>query len=721
MMAIIDTVWSIAVIVLAFSVLSFVHELGHFLAALAVGVRPERFFIGFDIFGLGLKKEYKGCVYGIGLLPLGGYVKLAGQSDDPREQKDNSTGASDEYSSKPLWAQATIIVAGVVMNMIFGYLVLVYLYSAGMPQIPPYIGSVTPNTPAAMAGFKPGDRIISINNTPVTSYSAIRKYVIINPGVEFNLELERDGKKFVRKLKGYQGEMGLNQVGLKPAAITKISFPAKSPLTDKYYKDILEQGDEIIQLNGVKLPLAPGGGSIAEEIIAQNPCRSLKAVVKRGADEFSVEIPVLGEGAYDIGYGVGVKIDSVTDNSAAQEAGIDSGDVVSAVIVDGVRYSLLSRDDLSTKIRAQTYKPVALKINRSGDMKTVLITPKYMGSNPELQEGHDTLLGITVTDAKGLVTVDKIIEGGPSVGILNSGDVIDSVNGKSVTDLGADVAEACTGKISFIIAGKKDPVEMKPRINLYNGVAMVGISMGIYPEIVEVRPNSIAAKYFSPGDRIGSVILVPGAAETVISWLGKGDVAKEPVRFATPKNIVNSVMASSNQVGEISGVTGFAFNPAIGKKKAIGLLPAAGYAFDKTLEMSGTVYKILHRLLTKQIDARNMSGPLGIINQMHDTATGEDAFIHTMMLLALISINLAIFNLLPFPVLDGGHLLFIVIEWVKGSPPSNRIREISQYFGVFCLLALMLFATYNDIVRIADNWVQKSLVEKTVQSEPEKE
>ena len=79
-------------------VVVFIHELGHFLAAKSVGVRVEKFYIGFNLFGLGWKVDYKGTEYGIGLFPLGGYVKLAGVIDESMDAQ--STGADDEFKSK---------------------------------------------------------------------------------------------------------------------------------------------------------------------------------------------------------------------------------------------------------------------------------------------------------------------------------------------------------------------------------------------------------------------------------------------------------------------------------------------------------------------------------------------------------------------------------------------------------------------------------------------
>lgn len=711
MMAIVDTVWSVAVIVLAFSVLIFVHELGHFLAALLVGVRPERFFIGFDIFGLGIKKEYKGCVYGIGLLPLGGYVKLAGQSDDPREQN-NSTGADDEYCAKPLWAQATIIVAGVVMNMIFGFILLVYGYSAGLPQVPPVVGAVSENTPAYMAGLKSGDKIISVNSEPIDSLGALKQYVVVNPNDEFHLKVMRGNDEVICQLKGYKGGAGINELGINPSSMPIIADFAKSSLTSDVYEKVFRKDDRIISIDGQQIPQGPGGGDIANEIFNNNPARNLKAVVKREGKEVNVEIPVMGFGAYDIGYSVGVRIDNVASGSVADTAGLQAGDVVNKVIIDGQQISLLDSSHLSRLIRSQAYQPVGVKYRRGAVEKTVIITPKYMGGDPRVPVGGQTLLGVIASVKNGKTVIEQVLSGGPSEDVLQEGDIITAVNGKTVTDLGQNVADESCREIGFVIAGKGQPVKISPSINLNNGVAIIGVVMDIFPEIIEVRPDTIAAGVFTPGDRIAQVLILEGGHKTAISWLGKGDAPKEPFVFATPKNIIADLQ--QKKAGHISGVVTVAFEGAKGEKKALGLLPAMSMAFDKSVEMSGMVYTLLHRLGTRQIDTKNMSGPLGIISVMHKAASGEDAFMSMIFLLALISINLAIFNLLPFPVLDGGHLVFIFIEWIKGSPPGERLKELSQYFGVLCLLALMAYATFNDAVRIVKNWTRDTLIEKTV-------
>jgi regulator of sigma E protease len=108
----------------------------------------------------------------------------------------------------------------------------------------------------------------------------------------------------------------------------------------------------------------------------------------------------------------------------------------------------------------------------------------------------------------------------------------------------------------------------------------------------------------------------------------------------------------------------------------------------------------IFKLLTGQLSKDNIGGPL-LIAQMSGSAASEGV-LSVAMFIAILSINLGIINFLPIPVLDGGHLFFFGIEAILGRPLSMRKREIAQQVGLFLLIALMLLATYNDIVR----WLQ---------------
>ncbi|HLB94724.1 MAG TPA: site-2 protease family protein, partial [Nitrospiria bacterium] len=104
------------------------------------------------------------------------------------------------------------------------------------------------------------------------------------------------------------------------------------------------------------------------------------------------------------------------------------------------------------------------------------------------------------------------------------------------------------------------------------------------------------------------------------------------------------------------------------------------------------------KLIGRQIEASNIGGPI-LIAQMSGRAASE-GIVSTALFIAILSINLGVINLLPVPVLDGGHLLFFLIEGVLGRPLSVKKREIAQQVGLYLLILLMGLALYNDVVRL---------------------
>jgi len=127
-------------------------------------------------------------------------------------------------------------------------------------------------------------------------------------------------------------------------------------------------------------------------------------------------------------------------------------------------------------------------------------------------------------------------------------------------------------------------------------------------------------------------------------------------------------------------------------------LVALGMATQRTWETSVFSLKMLGKMLIGEVSWKNLSGPVTIADYAGQSAQlGVGAYV---AFLALISISLGVLNLLPIPLLDGGHLLYYVIELLKGSPVSERIMELGQRLGLMVLLFLMAFAFYNDINRL---------------------
>ena len=129
-----------------------------------------------------------------------------------------------------------------------------------------------------------------------------------------------------------------------------------------------------------------------------------------------------------------------------------------------------------------------------------------------------------------------------------------------------------------------------------------------------------------------------------------------------------------------------------------GVASALAKATQKTWDMSVFSLKMLGRMLVGQVSWKNLSGPVTIADYAGQSA--QLGLVSYLSFLALISISLGVLNLLPIPLLDGGHLMYYTIEILKGSPVSDRMMEIGQKLGLTLLLVLMAFAFYNDINRL---------------------
>jgi len=170
-------------------VLVFVHELGHFLLARWHGVRVHTFSLGFGPKLLSFKKG--DTEYCVSLIPLGGYVKMAGENPD-----DNPQGSSDEFMSKSKWQRFQILLAGPAMNMILAVLVLAVVLMQGDRVLaflsrPAVIGVVQAESPAAAAGLAPGDEIVKINGRAISTWEELDMAVSSKPDLDIQFVVRR--------------------------------------------------------------------------------------------------------------------------------------------------------------------------------------------------------------------------------------------------------------------------------------------------------------------------------------------------------------------------------------------------------------------------------------------------------------------------------------------------------------------------------------------------
>jgi len=133
-------------------------------------------------------------------------------------------------------------------------------------------------------------------------------------------------------------------------------------------------------------------------------------------------------------------------------------------------------------------------------------------------------------------------------------------------------------------------------------------------------------------------------------------------------------------------------------RKDLNFFQAFSESFIQTYQITALTIKGVVKLFQGTVSPKTLGGPIMIAQMAGQQA--KEGVVNLVFFIALISINLAILNFLPIPVLDGGHLLFFFIEAVKGSPVSVKIREISQQAGIFVLILLMIYVFYNDIARV---------------------
>ncbi len=223
-------------------ILVFVHELGHFIMAKRAGVRIEKFSLGMGPKIFGYKKG--DTEYIISALPLGGYVKMAGENPD-----EEPTGAPDEFQSKTVWKRAKIAATGPLTNILLAFLIMPLVFMVGTySEGPAKVGYVEKNSPAERAGFMAGDVIGEINGRSISDWTKALTLIAVNPETDVMVTVDRLGEKKVLTLRPETAtELKIGMSGLipdMPAEIGKLKpgFPAE--------KSGVMVGDKIIAVDG---------------------------------------------------------------------------------------------------------------------------------------------------------------------------------------------------------------------------------------------------------------------------------------------------------------------------------------------------------------------------------------------------------------------------------------------------------------------------------------
>jgi RIP metalloprotease RseP len=693
-------------------IIIFIHELGHFLAAKKVGVRVERFCIGFDPPFRGRNLRFfsfrRGeTEYALGAIPFGGYVKMAGETaTDP-----DKTGAGDELMSKSVGARALVFVAGAAMNIVSAFIFFIIAFSIGVQFTKPEAGVVLTSYPAWEAGLRAGDRILAINGRPVMEFMELMVSVALAGRTEpLRLTVERTGPDGAMQTlpievsPRWNDSSGFHEIGVAPGISNVIGeLNGESAAA----RAGLEEGDRIVGLvvDGVDFPAADTASLLdaLEGLVSFRAGKTLELRVLRGTDEKRIPFTLREEPTRKQAALIGIVSGQGTFVRALRkdaEAG--------RVLRPGDR--LVSMNGLQLKaFHWLTFFDIYEEAKRSGDGSLRLEIAGSDGATRVATVPGDafirwTMGGDIYWDGPFGVVASIASDSPLAAAGLKVGDALYELAGETCF-FPADIEKILAKRKGAPLDGAQDLVlrilRDGEKVDLKVSPAALREESGV---VWRTIPPLGAAMRGGPADRAGIAAgcsILEIGAQPVNSWKELMDA----VGGVKPGNAVEVVWKTP--AGEVTradvtvGLTAPEPLPAFQALQSVvraGIGESVVLGARRTVVVSKWVFLTLRSLFRREVSAKNLQGPIGIAHVL--TKVSEQGLGTLIYFLAIISINLGLFNLLPFPILDGGHLFFLLVEKVKGSPVDVRVQEWATNIAFLLIISLAVFVTFNDLSRL---------------------
>lgn len=684
--------WAILQVLIGLGAVIFVHELGHFLLAKACGVKCDKFYVGFDVpirlFGQTIIPgklvhwKWGETEYGIGSIPLGGYVKMLGQDDNPGNLEEQVKGSMIEgespdsailasglvdrskldprsFLAKSVIQRMLIISAGVIFNLIFAVIFAAWAFKTGVDYEPPMIGNVIGSGPAWVHDLA-GAEIEMVGGKPVEGYFTymdMAQEIVFN-GDETPLEFKfrRYGedqitivsmtpqKGFIRQAQ----DLPLIGVSRRLTPVIGKLGTLKGNAADKA-EPPLKPGDRIVQVNDMPIKddidLRRALATYADEdvtIIVERESENEESVTNR------VTSIVPKNPMRRFGFSVQwLPIAAIKLGSPAAQVGLKVGDEI-LTINDQPRGDLITVDNrMIDAIRNE--RSVTLGIRReNGEIDNISIVPVMPRILPDIGPNQPLAvdsLGVAIPLS---LTVETVEPGSSAeaAGLMKGDDLV-SVEYLLSDEQKSDDAYAALKKRPIIefVSDTTSWAEVADLMQVLE--AGTEIKLKVNRDSVEqtITMKSVASGEFFQGKR--------GISLTVLQKHYKSDTWSEAFSYGV-KQVKNDVFRVGNT---------------------------------------------LAKLIKGKISPTNLGGPGTIA--MVATSEASQSTSRLLLFLTFLSANLAIINFLPIPILDGGHMLFLAYEGIFRRPVSERVQIVLTYGGLFMILALMIFVIYLDIGRIA--------------------
>ncbi len=667
---------NVLLVLLGFGAVVMVHEFGHFIAAKIGGIKVEAFSIFMPPILFGIQRTEKGIririlpeilpkeddesgdgalsftvgregvpsetEYRIGLIPFGGFVKMLGQDDTGP-----ATGADDprSFMNKPLGTRAAVLAAGVTCNVISAVIVFMIVFLIGIKLAPAVVGQVIPGSSAAHAGLEPGDEIIVIA--------------------------------------GKDADLDFGNIAIAAALSGK---DEKVPMTVRH----ADGSEEEFELVAEKLPDEP------MRSFGILPPVSLE--VAKLSEESDVEHLRLTTGLLP-----GDRVESVDGKPVA--AHWELTEILDDTLTPKATLTVerpLDADEtelVELQLTLLCYPAPNYIINPDGELSHIYsMVPRLRITNlpdkhdpteedtgPRLQNG-DIILAIgnvenpTYKDVRRVTTEHKDKELLVKV-LREDPNATEQILTVSVTPRQPEGRDRVV--IGFIPTLDIEHPVVAATISAEGGPAKLDIPRGAAITSVDGAP--VASFY----DVVREIKRYPGERIT-IDWRLDGETAG---------NVALNVAADGDFITvESDFVDTIPFDNLERTFKAGGPVDAVVMGYRKTLMFVAQTYVTLKRLVSGLVSPKNLMGPLGIISISYKIVAHRP-FVYYVYFLGLISAVIAVFNFLPLPPLDGGLVVLLFVEKVRGAAFSERVQTIIAYTGWILILTLFLYVTFNDILR----------------------
>jgi regulator of sigma E protease len=663
-------------VVLGLGMVIFFHELGHFAVAKWCDVHVERFSIGI---GPIIWSRQKGeTEYALSALPFGGYVKMLGQDDmDPNQMTSDEIAENERsYSAKKVWQRMAIISAGVIMNVITGFMFFAIAYRFGVVELVPMVGNVHAGSPAWEAGIYDGDMIRSINGDSIQNFTDINQAVVLSSG-SVSIEGDHaDGTPFSAVIMPELGKT-VRMIGVGPANTALLSTQIPDPESIVIHGLAAEEasrpflpGDRVVAVNGESVRYLHEMAYLTSKYASEELTYSVERPVVSSDGESlsdqheSIEILVPPKPMKSLGIWMAIgPVTSIVKGSIAEAAGLKVDDLITKV--DELTVSKdIDPLRLPNYFAEHAGQPVAVTVTRQtedkGDVETQLtMTPTEAPGWSERPMSITAPLPISAIGAGIHVQrrIAHIVEGSEA-----------ALDGKLKVDQ----------KISSIELQHVDPQNIVKDI-LGDKVAAEKIDL----ENLDVDEQA-------PGEPNWAYVF------SIIQQVPNRQVrihvssAAEGGGFAT---VLKEAQAEQDWFMPLRGINGWERQTRV--RQAESWSEAGSLGLRRTRNSGISIYMTLRSLVQGNLSVKALSGPLGIVSIGYMVA--DHGPTKLLMFLGFLSINLAVLNFLPIPILDGGHMVFLIWEAVARRKPSPRVINLAHGVGLVFIISLFVFVMYLDI------------------------